>query len=476
MPKSKPALKSNSAHTQERTMASHHDVIIIGAGLSGLSCAHFLRKKHPELNFIILESASRPGGAVQSLKDQGFLAEWGPHGFLDNNEASQELLRDLGLDTISHKAPLGKFVRYVCHKGKLEQLPQSPQKLLRTPLLSALGKLRLLGDLFIKPLENDQTIGDWTGRRFGREVLPLVDAAVTGTFAGDFSRLSIDAVMPGARQLEKEAGSLLRGLIKKKKASPSQAATSLPAMTSFPEGMEQLIHVLAEKQPIQYETEARHVAKEGNTWTITTNKDSYTTCKLIIALPVNGALKILAPFSPPFPEIPTASIVTVVLGFDSSANIPMGFGYLAPERENRFALGALFSTRMFPGRAPNGKVLLEALVGGRRHPERLALPDDELIINVYEDLRQLMDLPHPPCYSRVLRSTHSIPQLEMNHPRLLAWLENLTKKVTGLGVCGFGWKGIGMNDMMKDARLASETIFENVPGQEERLPVKPVYF
>lgn len=458
-------------------MASHHDVIIIGAGLSGLSCAHFLRKKHPELNFVILERASRPGGAVQSLKDQGFLAEWGPHGFLDNNAASQELLRDLGLDTISHKAPLGKFVRYVCHKGKLEQLPQSPQKLLSTPLLSAFGKLRLLGDLFIKPLENDQTIGEWTGRRFGREVLPLVDAAVTGTFAGDFARLSIDAVMPGARQLEKEAGSLLRGLIKKKKkAAANDSGTSLPAMTSFPEGMEQLIHVLAEKKPIQFETEALHIAREGTNWTIITNKDSYTTDKLIIALPVNGALKILAPFSPPFSQIPTASIVTVVLGFDSSANIPMGFGYLAPERENRFALGALFSTRMFPGRAPTGKVLLEALVGGRRHPERLTLPDDELINKVYEDLRQLLDLPQPPCYSRVLRSPHSIPQLEMDHPRLLAWLDNLTKEVAGLGVCGFGWKGIGMNDMMKDAQLASETVFANVHGLEERLPVKPVYF
>lgn len=457
-------------------MASHHDVIVIGAGLSGLSCAHFLRKKHPGLNFTILEGATRPGGAVQTLEDQGFLAEWGPHGFLDNNEASQELLRDLGLDTISQKAPLGKFVRYVCHHGKLEQLPQNPKKLLSTPLLTTLGKLRLLGDLFIKPLENDQTIGDWAGRRFGREVLPLVDAAVTGTFAGDFARLSIDAVMPGARQLEKDAGSLLRGLLRKKKASRDHASRSLPAMTSFPKGMEQLIHVLAEKQPIQYETEARQVAKEGNIWTVTTNKGTQTAGKLIVALPVNGALKILAPFSPPVSEIPTARIVTVALGFDSSANIPMGFGYLAPERENRFALGALFSTRMFPGRAPNGKVLLEVLVGGRRHPERLTLPDDELIANVYEDLRQLLELPKPPCYSRVLRSRHSIPQLEMDHPRLLAWLENLTNEVTGLGVCGFGWKGIGMNDMMKDAQLASETIFADVPGQEEHVPVKPVYF
>lgn len=457
-------------------MTGHHDVVIIGGGLSGLSCAHFLGKNHPGSTYIILEGSSRAGGAVQSHQDQGFLAEWGPHGFLDNNEASREILQDLSLDRIAQKAPLGKFVRYVCHRGRLEQLPQSPQKLLSTPLLSPWGKLRLLGDLFIKPLEQDQTIGEWAGRRFGREVLPLVDAAVTGTFAGDFTRLSIDAVMPGARRLEKDAGSLLKGMLKKKKSSREDGGKSLPAMTSFPEGMEQLIHALARNQPIRYATEVAAVGRKDGRWLINTDKGEYTAGKVIVAIPVNPALKLLAPYSPPLALIPTASIVTVALGFDQDANIPNGFGYLAPEAEQRFALGALFSTRMFPGRAPRGKVLLEALVGGRRHPERLTIPDGEMVDRVYEDLRQLIDLPKPPCYSKVMRSGHSIPQLEMDHPRLLSWLEKLLPSQDGLGVCGFGWKGIGMNDMMKDARETVEKIFQKEGKPEEQPAVKPVYF
>jgi len=457
-------------------MTGHHEVVIIGGGLSGLSCAHFLRKKHPDSNYIILEGDSRAGGAVRSHQDQGFLAEWGPHGFLDNNDASREILEDLDMDRVAQKAPLGKFVRYVCYQGRLEQLPQNPKKLLSTPLLSPWGKLRLLGDLFIKPLEQDQTIEEWAGRRFGREVLPLVDAAVTGTFAGDFTRLSIDAVMPGARRLEKDAGSLLKGLLKKKKASRDQGGKTLPAMTSFPEGMEQLTHALAENQPIRYATEVAAVRQVDGRWQINTDKGDYTAEKLILAIPVNAALKLLAPFSPPLSGIPTASIVTVALGFDQGANIPNGFGYLAPEAEQRFALGALFSTRMFPGRAPQGKVLLEALVGGRRHPERLTIPDEEMVSKVYEDLRQLIDLPKPPCYSKVMRSRHSIPQLEMDHPRLLSWLEKLLPAKDGLGVCGFGWKGIGMNDMMKDARETVEKIFQQEGRPEDQPEVKPVYF
>ena len=107
------------------------------------------------------------------------------------------------------------------------------------------------------------------------------------------------------------------------------------------------------------------------------------------------------------------------MGFGESAEIPFGFGYLAPEQEKRFALGALFSTHMFPGRAPKGHMLLEALVGGRRHPEKLELDDDVLIQKAYADLRQLIHLPDPPVFTKVLRSDHGIPQLEIGYPGLL---------------------------------------------------------
>lgn len=212
-------------------MPETHEIIIVGAGLSGLSAAHFLNKSTPGLDILILEQDDRPGGAVRSFREQGYLAEWGPHGFLDNNPASRALLKETGLDRIAQKAPLGNFVRFVCHDGRLVQLPQKPLALLTTPLLSPLGKIRLLGDLFKKPRSEEQSVGQWAAYRFGSEILPLVDAAVTGTFSGDYERLSIDAVMPGVRALEKEAGSVLKGLLKKKGGG---GAGTLPAMTSFP--------------------------------------------------------------------------------------------------------------------------------------------------------------------------------------------------------------------------------------------------
>jgi len=461
-------------------MTPHHDVIIIGAGLSGLATAHFLRKANPGLDLLILEQGKRPGGAVRSCHDQGYLAEWGPHGFLDNNQASRELLADFGLDRLAQKAPLDNFVRYLCHQGRLVVLPQQPQKLLATPLVNLTGKLRILGDLFKKPLAGEPTIGDWTAYRFGAGLLPLADAAVTGTFAGDYERLSIDAVMPGIRRLEREHGSVLRGLLhamRQKKKNGREGKRRLPAMTSFPGGMEQLTTTMAAGQPIRFGATVNKIHRDRKgCWQVECDNESLAGRTIIVALPVNAALALLAPFEPPVSEIPAAMIATVALGFDAAtARIPYGFGYLAPEREGRFALGALFSTHMFPGRAPHGQVLLEALVGGRRHPERLDRDDAELIAMVYADLRQIIHLPSPPTYSRVLRSGHGIPQLEVGHLRLQAWRSALQVAQPGLHLCGFGWEGIGMNEMMQTAQATALAVMAGRSGNRETA-VKPVYF
>lgn len=457
-------------------MKNNFDVIIIGAGLSGLSVAHFLGKQRPELEVAILEKDSRPGGAIKTFKQDGFQGEWGPHGFLNNTPESRQLLRDIGLEAEMQTAPLGDFRRFICFNGHLEPLPQSPKMLLTTPLLSLGGKLRMIADLWKKPIQQDQTIGDWAAYRFGQGVLPMIDVAVTGTFAGDLHRLSIDAVMPGVRQLEKEAGSVLRGLKKKKQMGGGSAA--LPAMINFPEGMERLITVLAaDQQHLHLSTTVSNLARDGEDWLVSADEDVLRAKVLIMALPVNAALQLLNGLdTPPIETVPGARIANVVMAFGQEAEVPRGFGYLAPERENRFALGAMFSSHMFPNRCPKDHVLIEALVGGRRHPERLELSDEELIAKVYEDISKLMVLPKPPVFAQVLKSDGAIPQLEMDHPALLKWRQDLEEKMAGLYLCGFGWDGIGMNDVIKSAARTVEAVAESRQADNGQAPVRPVYF
>lgn len=461
------------------------DTLIIGAGLSGLTVAWRL-KQIPGHSILLLEQSDRAGGAISSHAESDYLAEGGPHGFLDNCPESQTLLKDTGLDKECLKAPLSQFVRYVCMDAKLRLIPQSPLKILAAPLISPLAKLRVACDFFKKPLQGEPTVSEWVRYRFGKALLPYVDAVFTGTYAGDLERLVIDGVMPGVRKIEQKHGSILYGLLQRMKAAKKTRQPGkkkgLPAMTSFPTGMGRLAGRLYENlsaDEIQRSCPATRILRDSDQWKVETAETTYTCRNLVLALPVNASLALLAGLvtAPPLPAIPEARIVTIALGFGPEASLPPGFGYLAPEREQRFCLGALFSSNMFPGRAPKDHILLEALVGGRRHPERLELDDDTLVQKAVQDLQQLLNLPEPPSYARVLRPRWGIPQLEKGYPALLKWRNTMMKEEKGLYVTGFGWEGIGLNDMIKTAFRVSEAIRQGEQDSgEKNAEVKKVYF
>ena len=460
------------------------DVLIIGAGLSGLAVATFLKHKQPDISLLVLEQEDHPGGAVRSHLEEGYLAEGGAHGFLDNCLESRVLIHEAGLEPEVEKAPLAEFVRYVCLDGKLQLIPQQPGKILKAPLIPLSAKLRILADLWKKPLAEEPTVAAWVEHRFGKALLPFADAVFTGTYAGDIERLKITAVMPGVCAMEQEHGSVLRGAFKTMRAkNKGKKKKGLPAMTSFSAGMQRLPQAMAAgltlNREIMYRTAARSIEQTDEGWLVRTGQLELHSRHLVIALPVNACLQMLAETGlPPAPlaKIPEARLATVALGFTESADIPFGFGYLAPESEQRFTLGALFSSHMFPGRAPQGHVLLEALVGGRRHPERLELSDEQLINKVYQDLKELIDLPEPPVFSRVLRPESGIPQLEEGYPDLLSWRRKLHGREQHLHLCGFGWQGIGINDMHKEAWKAAKRILTGLQEKETGDEVKGVYF
>jgi oxygen-dependent protoporphyrinogen oxidase len=465
-------------------MSQHKDTIIIGAGLTGLVIGHKLKHRQPEHQIMVVEKSARAGGVISSFCDDGFLAESGPHGFLDNCSQSRELLEETGLEKECVRASLQTFVRYVCIDSKLMMIPQSPLKIIRAPLIPWKDKFRVLGELFKKPLSGEPTVAKWAQYRFGDALLPYVDAVFTGTYAGDYNELKIDAVMPGLRQMEQEFGSIARGALAKvrqaRKTRGKKQKLSMPSMTSFPDGMVRLPQRLAEilgPESISFNCEVTGIQQSDAGWLVTTERDTYQTANLVLALPVNQGLGLLAAIddSAPQKQIPEAWIATVVFGFEG-ADLPPGFGFLIPEREQRFTLGTLFSSNMFPNRAPDGHIVFETLVGGRRHPERLQLDDETLVQEALADVKGLLSLPQSPTYTRVLRPAGGIPQLEKGYLQLLEWRNELVRRHPGLYVCGFGWEGIGLNDMIKTACSVSETIISRTTQSQEQAEAKKIYF
>jgi protoporphyrinogen/coproporphyrinogen III oxidase len=452
---------------------SQYDTIVVGGGLSGLSTAHFIRKFKPGAKILILEKQSSTGGAIQTVQSDGFLAEWGPHGFLDNVEESRELLADLGLTGTALKAPLRQFLRYICLNGELKAIPQTPPKIVTSNLLSIPSKIRLLFDLWKKPRLHEQSIADWASFRFGKAALPFADIILTGSYAGDIRKLSIDAAMPSLRRLELESGSVIRGAIKSQKANQG---SGMPSMVSFEGGMTCLIEQLEKDQTIVNNAEVQSISRQEDGWQIHTTQDSYSAKQVVVASHINQALQLLTPLDqPPVDSVPEARIHNVVLGFEADTEIPTAFGFLVPREENRFVLGTLFTSRMFPQRAPKGMQILEVLIGGTRNPDRLDLTDDELIAQSCKDLKELLPLKQAPVFQKVLRAQTGIPQLEIGHNRFQAYKDRLQSNYQGLYVCGFGWEGIGVNEMIKDARFTAQSLVAGQPGTRKRAEIKGVY-
>ncbi len=469
-------------------MNDHYQTLILGGGLSGLAVAHTLRQNDPRHRFAILEKSDHTGGVIRTHREQGYVTETGPHGFLDNCQESKQILAETGLDRECVKAPLIDFVRYVYLHDRLNLIPQTPGKILWAPLIPWQAKLRVLAELWQPILTGEPTVAKWINHRFGPALLPFVDAVYTGTYAGDFDRLTIDSVMPGARALEKEYGSVLRGLFatmrqkKRREKGEKKVAFKMPAMTSFPAGMQRLPEKLTEPLTVgtdlHLNTEIKAVQAEATGWQVHTKRGVFHAKNIVFALPINASLQLLGPMDSNLPEkhIPETWIATVVFGFDNSVKLPAGFGYLTPEQEQRFALGSLFSSNMFPGRAPEGHIVFETLVGGRRHPERLKLDDATLTRKTLEDVRQILKLTKEPAYTTILRSNGGIPQLERNYPQLLKWRKYFLAAHPGLHIIGFGWEGIGLNDMMKHADRAARAVLSSSIAGQAGVEVKGVYF
>lgn len=465
-------------------MSQDYQTIILGGGLSGLTVAHKLHRHVPGHRLLVIDRANQPGGVIRSHQQDGFIAEIGPHGFLDNCEESRALLSETALDRECVKAPLIDFVRYVYLHRRLNLIPQTPLKILTAPLIPWSAKLRVAAELWQPPLAGEPTVAKWISHRFGPALLPYLDAVYTGTYAGDFDRLSIDAVMPGVRALEKEYGSVLRGLaarFRQKRKGKGQPLT-IPAMTSFPQGMQRLTQRLAEGlepgRNLQLNTRVNALRQSPGGWRVETTAGNFSAQRVVLALPINACLALLAPLSPKLPlqSIPETWIGTVVFGFANGVKLPPGFGFLTPEQEGRFALGTLFSSNMFPGRAPQGHSLIETLIGGRRHPERLELNDTTLADKAFTDVREILGISQDPVYTTVLRPDGGIPQLERGYPGLLKWRDSFLTSHPSLEICGFGWDGIGINDMIKHATRAAERLVTTSPAKTAGSELKGVYF
>jgi len=453
-------------------------IAIVGAGISGLATAQAILSRNPLADVLVLESSERVGGKVWTeTSPEGFVCEGGVNGFLDKVPRTLELCKEVGLQPVA--ANLAAQRRYIFSQSELHCLPEKPPEFLSSRLLSVRGKLRVLCEVLARGTDKeDETLAEFGTRRLGREAFEkLIDPMASGVFAGDPTRMSLKSCFPRMREIEAEYGSLIRALVqlqlKARRAGKADTPGPGPGgrLTSFAGGMSVLTDRLAALLGTRIRTGSpvAGISQAGGGYRLHSagGGEEEFDC-VILAAPAHAQARILREFEPELAglldgiEYPSLSVVCLGYRDEPGARFPDGFGFLVPSGERKSILGTIVDSNVFPGRAPEGFVLLRTMVGGHRTPELADSPDEQLIDRVRSDLRDVSGLSSEPEFSRIFRHEKAIPQYLVGHAARLEAITEILKRHPGLVLTGNAFRGVSLNDCVVNAWKTAESLVPEV--------------
>lgn len=430
------------------------DVIVIGAGLSGLAAAHRLQKNGVDVQ--VIERAPVAGGHMRTIQRDGWRYERGPNSFLGSAEALRKLAEDVGLTPVAARPAASK--RYLFLDGVLQSAPASPIEAIRTDLLPTSAKLRLLAEPLTgaRPQETD-SVREFFEHRLGKEFTDrLVDAFVSGIYAGNISEMSMAAAFPKVFDAAVEHGSLMRAAVAMMRAPRGKPAVR--GTFSFPGGLGDLPTELgAHLENRLHLGVDTPLTLTGGRWSAA----GITAPIVLLATPSWAAAPIVAKTSPELAarlsEIPYSPVAGVHLLFrrDTIEHPLDGFGFLAPKREGLRILGCIWSSALFDVCTPYGTALT-CMVGGAHHPQTVSLSDEELVKGVQSDLARTMNIMSDPVDFAIVRHSHAIAQFGRNHVRLRSEIRRLASEVPGLILGGSYLDGVSMNDAVVGGEAAAD--------------------
>ncbi len=444
-------------------------IAIVGAGITGLTAASELAAAGHAV--AVFEASSRVGGAIRTVRRDGWLVEAGPNTVLLRDASLDPLLARAELDPQLLVANPAAEKRFIVRHGRPNALPQSLWGAITTPVFNFTGKLRVLAEPFIPQNRNnpDETLASFARRRVGREFLDYaVNPFIGGVYACAPEELCVRHALPRLWRLEQNHGSLVRGTIALMRAKRKAGVRTKSRLVSFRDGLDVLPSTLAAGLGPALQLGAEVIAAERTAtgWSLAVRRGTVTTtAEFDAVLFTCGAAALsrldvagrrpLAGLS----TLPWSSVASLAFGFrrEDIAHPLDGFGMLVPAKEHRRILGTLFSSTLFPGRAPEGHVLLTTFVGGRQ-PEYAALPDAELDRVVLEELGALLGLRGQPVFRHCTRIPQAIPKYTVEFGALAAAMDAFEVDHPGLHLAGNYRTGISLSDCLAAGLAAAARI------------------
>ncbi len=477
-------------------------IVVVGGGISGLTAAYTLSKKHSEADsgakIIVLEKASRWGGKILTERiawDGGdFVIEGGPDTFLATKPWAVKLCQELGIAERLLGTNPHQRATYVLHNGDLLPLPDGlammiPSdipSILKTRLLTWRDKIRLGLDFFIPPKAGaeDESIGFFIRRRLGNAAYEnLIEPLLSGIYAGDGDQLSLAATFPYLRDVEKKYGSLARGARvmhalsqRQGKSTPGSRSAFLTPKTGLVEIISALVTALKkQKVELRLQTNVVGINRLMNGFEISLSTGEVIQADyLILATSAYQAGELLKKVSPALAgallRIPYVSTATVSFVYRSDT-LPQplnGYGYVIPKKEKRKALACTWTSTKFPHRAPQGYSLLRVFIG--RAGQELIWDEQELLNVAKQEISQTLRINQEPIVERVFLWDRAMPQYNLGHTELVAKINEELQSIPNLALAGNAYSGIGIPDCIHSAILGAEKIEANyLPVEKVRL-------
>jgi oxygen-dependent protoporphyrinogen oxidase len=452
-------------------MSERVRVAIVGGGISGLALGWQLARR--DITTCVLEAESQPGGNIRSEDRGGYRIEWGPNGFLDNEPATLRLVEALGPAVRAIRAGDHARTRWIVRGGRLRALPASPSAFLTSGVLSVPGRMRALLE-WAQPARRDtadESVWDFARRRIGREAADvLVDAMVTGIYAGDARRLSILSTFPRMRAMERDHGGLFRAMSAARRATAGKAGAGTQntggpfgpggVLTSFAGGMQSVVRALAGVlgPRLRCDANVTRIQRLGSGWRIEVDHGAPVEAeRLVLACPSTQAAALVRSLDHALAElverIPTAPVAVVALGWHERdvAAVARGFGYLVPTRERLGILGTVFDSWIFPERAPAGRVLWRTMIGGARDRGAIDLDDGALVQRALAAAGKLLGVTATPEMTAVVRHPRGIPQYPVGHQDRLTQIGDRLDRHPDLFLTGNSYRGVAMNACIREA-------------------------
>lgn len=447
---------------------SDQPVLIVGAGLSGLSIAYELQKL--QVPYQVLEVSDHTGGVMKSIRENGFELDAGANTIA----ASPELLQyftELGLDKEILQASAASKNRFLVRRHQLHAVSPHPFKIMASPYLSRGSKWRLFTERFRKPatVAGEETVSDFVTRRFNKEIAEYVfDPVLSGIYAGNPDLMSVAEVLPALPRWEREYGSVTKGLMKDKGAMGGRK------IISFKGGNQLLTNRLHQllTTPVRFNCNVTGITAANGGYIVSAVEngvsESYTASKVVLTTPAYSTAETIthldAAAAALLNNIHYPRMGVLHLGFDAAA-LPQpleGFGFLVPNAENMHFLGAICNSAIFPDKAPAGKILFTVFLGGARQESLFDQMNPETLQQqVVSEVRSLLHLSAPPVMQRFSTWNKAIPQLNIGHVKLRNAVKDFEKKYPGIHISGNYLQGVAIPALLQHAAALAASLKKN---------------